>query len=137
MTDEVLNQRRYGALPLSYGALVSTTPTGFEPATPGLQCMYSNSAVGHVLAATKCWSEIGSLIEPAPNVICQSRGDENRTHMDSEPAVAECFKRPNEVVPRYRPYRTFQFGSGHAASSARDSVRLTSRSPGIATLGSS
>lgn len=35
VTDEVMNQRRYGALPLSYGAALRIAPVGFEPTTPG------------------------------------------------------------------------------------------------------
>jgi hypothetical protein len=34
-TDEVMNQRRYGALPLSYGATLQVAPAGLEPTTPG------------------------------------------------------------------------------------------------------
>ena len=49
MTDEVVESEWYGALPLSYGAVVEIAPVGFEPTIPGLVSMYSNSAVGRVL----------------------------------------------------------------------------------------
>ena len=59
VTDEVVNQRRYGALPLSYGAASTSGDggirTGHRPkvVTPGSSSMYSNSAVGHIVVATK------------------------------------------------------------------------------------
>ena len=51
-TDEVMNQSRYGALPLSYGATCyRMAPTGFEPATSGVcNACTPISAVGHTSA---------------------------------------------------------------------------------------
>ena len=44
-------QRVYGALPLSYGAMIciKVAPVGFEPTTSGSLSMYSNSAVDRCL----------------------------------------------------------------------------------------
>ena len=44
-------QRVYGALPLSYGAMIciKVAPVGFEPTTSGSLGMYSNSAVDRCL----------------------------------------------------------------------------------------
>ena len=33
--DEVVNQRRYGVLPLNYGAEYQVAPVGLEPTTSG------------------------------------------------------------------------------------------------------
>jgi hypothetical protein len=35
VTDEVVESEFYGALPLSYGAMVEIAPVGLEPTTPG------------------------------------------------------------------------------------------------------
>ena len=40
--DEVVNQRRYGVLPLNYGAEYQVASVGLEPTTRGLKIMYSN-----------------------------------------------------------------------------------------------
>ena len=72
------------------------TPVGLEPTTPGLLAMDSNSAVDLVFEATKGCSELAPESSP-PAVIDSKAGDENRTQMDSEPAVALFSKTSNEV----------------------------------------
>lgn len=102
--------------------------------------MYSNSAVGHISAATKSWSEAlyGNRTRQPQMRLPDSTG----RPMYSKPAVAMFFNMPNEDSPRVA------FLLQPSASAARLTVdwplRLretpapfTSRSPGIATLGPS
>jgi len=107
--DEVVNQSRYGALPLSYGAAIASRAGGTRTHNPRVTNHVLQSAVGHVLAATKFGQSYPLPSERRLPETSVSGGDRNRT-MYSEPAVAVVSKMPNEGLPRVcfrygRPYQ--------------------------------
>ena len=94
VTDEVMNQRRYGALPLSYGATSANCAGGIRTHNPRVMSHVLQSGSRSLCVGDEGWSEL-----PAPKVsdasgIVVSGGVRNRT-MYSNPAVAVVLL-PNE-----------------------------------------
>lgn len=142
LTDEVLNQRRYGARPLSYGAAKrklrrwdsNPQSPGNEPCTPIRQSVMFWWRRG-------CRSEAFPYGNRTRQPLCG-----RQTHwpepMYSEPAVAVFQNAQRRVAKRClcygRPYRqrSRRLLTGPFISN-KTPAPFTSRSPGIATLGPS
>ena len=149
VTDEVVNQRIYGALPLSYSVVVQSDASGIRTHTPGSQSMYSKSAVGHVWSATKCVGQTNSVRELLPQTALSAAPDHFRRIACSPIRQSPCFqllfrKKSNEVLPRdllshsvVRYQQSKSLTVDRPAHLAETPAPFTSRSPDIATLGPS
>lgn len=63
MTDEVMNERLFGALPMSYGATIASCPGGIRSTTAELWTMYSNPELGWTAGGTDAIARKGGLID--------------------------------------------------------------------------
>ena len=96
--DEVVNQRRYGVLPLNYGAEYQVAPVGLEPTTRGLQIMYSNRQ-----SVMYCWRRrlvrvTRSQVSAASRIGRKRRRSESNHVLQS--GSRRCIQMPNEGLPR-------------------------------------
>ena len=96
MTDEVLDQRCTLLSHLSYTPEKSSGGGGARTHNPRVKNHVLQSAVGHVLLATKVLVRGISVRESNPPTARQSPDSLDRAHV-LQPAVAVCIQRPNEV----------------------------------------
>ena len=109
-SDEVVNQRRYGALPLQLRALPFGKSRRWDsnPQPPGSEAMYSNRQSVMYLVATKCWSEAlpATGIEPADRLErSPDAGGRNRTDVlqAGSRRVSKCPTKGSQEVLSLRP----------------------------------
>ena len=113
--DEVVHQRRYGVLPLNYGAKCQFAPVGLEPTISGLWGMYSETAVrissnsnftllqSRVRGSHPALQAHEARMSSGPPASCRSRYRTGRTgHMKASwvPAHLQCLGDEDESRTR-------------------------------------